>query len=74
MLAKEPGQATQVALPLGLSQILTDSHSPRKVERNLKRAEERIPWIYFPVGTESTGICTFVENYPLIQQFHITSH
>ena len=55
MLAKEPGQATQVALPLGLSQILTDSHSPRKVERNLKRAEERIPW-NFPVGTESTGI------------------
>lgn len=74
---RNAGQGARTSYPSSTSlrsQPNSDSHSPRKVERNLKRAEERIPWIYFPVGTESTGISTFVENYPLIKQFHITSH
>ena len=61
MLAKEPGQATQVALPLGLSQILTDSHSPRKVERKLKNAFRGFTFL----SAQNQQISTFVENYPL---------
>ena len=52
MLAKEPGQAYPSSTSLR-SQPNSNwfSFSPQ----GWKEAEERISWIYFPVGTESTG-------------------